>query len=188
MTLAGAHISDPLPLRPQPTGDQASEILKVQQALLAKAQAGAFPKNAVPFWHSMTVDENLNVGTAQMYVAWAEKLVRLADARIQVEAPTAELQVLRIGRGGLASFPGEVFMELGLRIRKAFHDKPVMVAGYTNGSIGYIPTQEAFAEGGYEATSAQRVRVIPIAVDGGDRLTDQVIGLMNDIFENGRSG
>mgnify|MGYP001446487173 CR=1 FL=1 len=32
-----------------------------------------------------------------------------------------------------------------------------MAAGNTNGSIGYIPTAEAYPEGGYEVTHACRV-------------------------------
>ena len=38
------------------------------------------------------------------------------------------------------------------RIKAAFPGLPVMAAGYANGSLGYIPTREAFAEKGYEIT------------------------------------
>jgi hypothetical protein len=36
------------------------------------------------------------------------------------------------------------------------------VSGYTNGSAGYLPTAEAFAEGGYEVETAS-----PFAADAG---------------------
>jgi hypothetical protein len=187
-TLLGRCICDPLPLWPQPDGDGANEVLAAQRALLEKAKAGGFPKNPFPFWHSMTVDENLSVAGAESYVAWAETLARLAESNISVEAPGAEVQVLRIGRGGIASYPGEVFMELGLRVKEAFKDRPVMVAGYSNGSVGYIPTKEAFREGGYEVTSAQRASLIPISPEGGDLLTDQAIALLGEAFGVGRAG
>lgn len=188
VSLVGRNVRDSLPLWSQPDGDLASEILKTQRELLEKAKAGDFPKNPFPFWHSMTVDENLSVGGAESYVVWAEKVVRLAEAGVVVDAPDAEIQAMRIGRGGIASYPGELFMELGLRVKEAFKDRPVMVASYTNGNVGYIPTNEAFAEGGYEVTSAQRARLIPIAENGGEVLTEQAIGLLNDIFQNGRFG
>ena len=90
---------------------------------------------------------------------------------------------MRIGQGGIASMPGEIFMELGQRIKEAFPSRPVLVAGYTNGSVGYIPTREAFEEQGYEVTVAQRARLIPIAEDGGEVLTDQAISLQKELFE-----
>jgi len=44
-----------------------------------------------------------------------------------------------------------------MRIKAAAPFPHPLVAGYTNGSIGYIPTVEAYDEGGYEVTHACRV-------------------------------
>ncbi len=183
--LSGSKWNEMLPLWKQPDLGGAKEILSQQKSLLARAEAGDFPPNAFPFWHSMTVDENLSVPIAESYVSWAEKLVSLAEANLLVEAPEAEVQVLRIGQGGIASMPGEIFMAFGQQIKESFADHPIMVAGYTNGSLGYIPTQEAFAEAGYEVTVAQRARLIPIAEEGGELLTQWLVGLLEEAFVGG---
>ena len=98
-------------------------------------------------------------------------------------APEAEVQALRIGSGGIGSLPGEAFMELGQRIRGAFPDRPVLVAAYTNGSLGYIPTREAFSELGYEVTVAQRWRTIPIAEGGGEELADRAVAVLEEVLD-----
>ena len=81
--------------------------------------------------------------------------------------------------------PGEIFMELGQRIKETFADRPIFIAGYTNGSVGYIPTKEAFGEKGYEVTVAQRARLIPIAEEGGDTLTEWAIRLLQGLLKGG---
>jgi len=59
-----------------------------------------------------------------------------------------EIQVIRIGEAAFVAIPGELFAELGLAIKKG--GKYVFVVGYANDYQGYIPTREAYAEGGYE--------------------------------------
>ena len=46
--------------------------------------------------------------------------------------------------------PGELFVEIGLAIRSNSPVKFTMVVGYAEDAIGYIPTDRAFEEGGYE--------------------------------------
>ncbi len=68
----------------------------------------------------------------------------------------AEVQVLRIGGVYLVGLPGEVFLEIGRRAQQAVAGavglpaERVLVQGYSNGSIGYVPTAAAIPEGGYE--------------------------------------
>ena len=68
----------------------------------------------------------------------------------------AEVQVLRLGSAYLVGLPGEVFVEIGYRAQHAVADAlaiptdRVLVQGYSNGSIGYVPTAAAILEGGYE--------------------------------------
>lgn len=50
--------------------------------------------------------------------------------------------------------PGEPFIEYQLLAQKVSGDIPVCVAGYGDGGIGYIPTEAAFLQGGYEPTVA----------------------------------
>lgn len=62
----------------------------------------------------------------------------------------ARIMALRIGPVGLVGMPGEIFVELA---REVQHDAPLEIVrtiGLSNGGMGYIPTAEAFAQGGYE--------------------------------------
>lgn len=49
-----------------------------------------------------------------------------------------------------ASFPYELFSEIGMRIDKACKTKSVLSLSNTNGSEGYFITQDAICRGGYE--------------------------------------
>jgi len=50
--------------------------------------------------------------------------------------------------------PGEPFIEYQLAAQKIAGATPVCVAGYGDGGPGYIPTESAFVQGGYEPTVA----------------------------------
>jgi len=90
---------------------------------------------------------------------YADLLVKRARERAagpeQPRELTAELQAMRIGGCVLLSFPGELFVEIGLGIQRDSPFQPTFVLGYTSGYIGYLPTAAAFDKGGYEAVSAR---------------------------------
>ena len=58
--------------------------------------------------------------------------------------------VIAIGDIVLASFPYELFSEIGMRIDRAIKTKSVLSLSNTNGSEGYFITQDAICRGGYE--------------------------------------
>ena len=53
------------------------------------------------------------------------------------------------------TFPGELFHEIGQTIKSSMHTANTYIVGYSNGSLGYMPTQKAYGEGGYEPWSAK---------------------------------
>lgn len=67
----------------------------------------------------------------------------------------AEIQGMRIGSFVLVTFPGEPFAEVGLRIKKQSPFPHTFVAGYSNGSVGYAPTADAYDKEAYEDALAQ---------------------------------
>jgi neutral ceramidase len=69
----------------------------------------------------------------------------------------AELSAWRVGDVGLVFTPGEIFTETGMRVKQHSPISQTCFAGYTDGSIGYVPVPEAYPEGGYEVTHACRV-------------------------------
>lgn len=67
-----------------------------------------------------------------------------------------EVQVIALGRElAFVSLPGEIFVELGLAIKQASPFRHTIIAELANGSIGYVPTKRAYAEGNYEPISAR---------------------------------
>jgi neutral ceramidase len=62
----------------------------------------------------------------------------------------AEIAALRIGEAAFLFLPGEPFVETGLAIRRQSPFRRLFTVGYVGDTIGYIPTNQAFDEGGYE--------------------------------------
>jgi hypothetical protein len=62
----------------------------------------------------------------------------------------AEISGVRIGDLAIVAIPGEVFARTGIKIKEISSLANTIVAGYSNGGLGYLPPDEAFDEGGYE--------------------------------------
>jgi neutral ceramidase len=65
-----------------------------------------------------------------------------------------ELQAARIGDAMFLAVPAEVFVEIGLELKRRVTHKTYIV-GIANGYIGYFPTQTAYPAGGYEVVSSK---------------------------------
>ncbi|MBS7649027.1 MAG: neutral/alkaline non-lysosomal ceramidase N-terminal domain-containing protein [Candidatus Bathyarchaeia archaeon] len=61
-----------------------------------------------------------------------------------------EIQGFRIGDFLAILLPGEIFVDLGLMIKSYSQADVTMVIGCANELLGYVPTEDAFDEGGYE--------------------------------------
>jgi hypothetical protein len=78
------------------------------------------------------------------------------------------IQAIRLGSALILTFPGEVFLEHAQDALRGLPVESAMVFGLANDYVGYIPTREAFSEGGYEVkTSFVSSRFDPSA---GERL------------------
>ena len=80
------------------------------------------------------------------------------ETRDMAKAPDAvpvRVQVFRIGDVGIVQIPCEVFVEIGLEIKKKSPLKPTFVVSLANGYAGYLPTPEHHKLGGYETWRAK---------------------------------
>lgn len=69
---------------------------------------------------------------------------------------SVDLQSIRLGDAALTSFPGEVFVEIGLEVKHRSPFAKTLVIGVANGrSGGYLPTRETYNEGDYEVVAAK---------------------------------
>lgn len=78
---------------------------------------------------------------------YADRTVRVNGYPQRGKIP---LQALRIGDVGIGTIPTEVFVEVGLEMKKRSPFKPTFVMSLTHGYFGYLPTPEQHKLGGYE--------------------------------------
>ncbi|MHB1036875.1 MAG: neutral/alkaline non-lysosomal ceramidase N-terminal domain-containing protein [Pirellulales bacterium] len=76
------------------------------------------------------------------------------DAATGGESAEFNLTVGRVGDVAVVGLGGEVFNEIGAAIKKASPFPHTFVITHCNGAAGYLPTKEAYPEGGYEVQSS----------------------------------
>lgn len=87
-----------------------------------------------------------------------------------------EVQVFRIGEElAIVGLPGEVFVELGLAIKKASPFKTTLIIELANSHIAYVPTREAFSQGSYETVNSR------LAPGGGELMVESAVRLLNEL-------
>lgn len=86
---------------------------------------------------------------------WARDCLQVAGTP-QPAAQPFELQGLRIGDVTFVGLEGEIFVDYQLDF-EAIEGTQVVLCGFTNGCIGYVPTAEEYPAGGYEVDQAYRV-------------------------------
>jgi neutral ceramidase len=87
---------------------------------------------------------------------WAETVLDQMDRGIELmtSAPV-HVQALRIGdEFAFVAMAGEVCVEIGLRVKQIIGDGPRFAIGYTNRSMGYIPSKSIHPFGGYEVNGS----------------------------------
>ena len=71
------------------------------------------------------------------------------------------VQTLRIGDVAISTQGAEVFQGIGLAVKASSPARLTLFAGYTGGMIGYLPTAEEHARGGYEVDLAPYLYKLP---------------------------
>jgi hypothetical protein len=117
-------------------------------------------KLSIPLKKRMDLSE-----AKRMFEAYKDKTVNLSgmmkkhfedviqsyeNGFVDKEVLEVEQTLIALGDIVFASFPYELFSEIGMRIDKAFKNKSVLSLSNTNGSEGYFITGDACCRGGYE--------------------------------------
>ncbi|HOL66263.1 MAG TPA: hypothetical protein PKX93_02240 [bacterium] len=129
-----------------------------------------------------TVDQEKRIATS----GWPAEVWQIF--RDEVEALRREgkkedravLQAWRIGDVAFASLPGELFVEWGLKIKKESPfpwTYPVELGG---DYLGYLVTERAWQEGGYEALIARSARP---SVEGVAMLVETVLKMLHHLHQ-----
>ena len=75
----------------------------------------------------------------------------------------AKVAAVRLGPVGFVGLPGEMFAEIGLQIKKRSPFETTVTVELANDWVGYVPTERAFEEGGYETELARSSKLTPQA-------------------------
>ncbi len=108
---------------------------------------------------------------------FARRIMGLYDVQHQPDA--VEVMAIRIGDLAVVGLPGEVFCELGMEIKRQSPATHTMVIELANDAIGYLPTPEAFDQGGYEPMPGS-TKYQP---DAGGRLVASALEQLNELFQ-----
>lgn len=167
-------------------------------AMLAETVAAAVPKLTAVAQPSLlvrraVVDGPLQKTTAEQVARARERMAKIGSREMpfleQVETAKIvdlalrktdsiplEVQAIRLSRDvAIVTLPGEVFVELGLAIKRASQFKTTLVIELANDDPNYIPTKRAFAEGSYETVNS---RVVP---GSGEAMVEAATRLLNDL-------
>lgn len=91
---------------------------------------------------------------SQPIVARNRPSFTVAFARRCAEGLPILLSALHVNDISLVHLPSETFLEYQLRAQECVPDRRVAVAGYGDGGPWYLPTAEAYPQGGYEVSVA----------------------------------
>jgi len=85
----------------------------------------------------------------------AGEVSRIAELKRELLFQKVPVSVLCIGKAGFVGYGGEPFTRYAANAREVGAPMYIITACLTNGGQGYLPTKEAFDEGGYEAGSSR---------------------------------
>lgn len=101
------------------------------------------------------------------------ELARRVEGRSELAIP---VQVIATPNVAFLAAPVEIFSKTGRTLKQESPFATTLVSGYSNGTMGYLPTAEAHAEGGYE------VEASPFGVEAADRFVDASLALLREAF------
>jgi neutral ceramidase len=87
---------------------------------------------------------------------WAKTMAKMAAEGPAPREKEVILQAVRIGDLAISALQVEPFVETGIAIRTQSPFRHTITLGYTNGCKGYLPTADAYPEGGYEVIDSTR--------------------------------
>ncbi|MBQ0819839.1 neutral/alkaline non-lysosomal ceramidase N-terminal domain-containing protein [Microvirga sp. HBU67558] len=109
------------------------------------------------------------------WIAWATEM-----AGHPLEPVEARVSVLNWGGVPIVAFPGEIFAETALQIRRSISRTPSFIIGFAEDNPGYIPPASEYAFGGYEIDEAHRYYGQPATFASGsaEALANAAIALL----------
>jgi len=158
-----------MPLKAFPTLEEAKRAVEEKKALLSQYGDEELPEHMGGLRGELI--------HAQYRVSVIEGLsAHQFKEDLKQRRMATEMQVLTVGDAALVMLPGEIFAEIGLEIKERSPFERTFVIGYANDyGVSYVPTAQAYEEGGYEPNWA---KVAP----GADRVVvEEAMGLLSAV-------
>lgn len=179
--LADSAVAVHATLRPAPSDRvwAAAEVLALARkplpdpgAARRAAEAAAVASSRAIRSVGLSADATYHAAVAAAYA----DLIALQAADPARDGPV-KVRISALGLGPLThvGVQGELFVELGQRIRAELGDDRTAIAALSDGTVGYIPTAAAFDEGGYEPNASV------LRPGEGERLADAVVALVRAV-------
>ncbi len=118
------------------------------------------------------------------HLNWAEAML----ARGSLDGWThsaGEVWAMRVGDCAVVGMPGEIFSEIGHAVRIGSPFTTTLVAGYSQGILGYVSTPAEYVHGGYEPAVAHRGydHPAPFAPEAADLLITTATDLLTRLAQ-----
>ena len=118
-------------------------------------------------------EEKVKAQSGSLYDYGLLRLKESLPAEIQTE-----VMALRVGEGVLAGVPAEYFIEYQIALKEQSPHPFTFLAALANDWVGYVPTRDAFGEGGYEAKLALWSKLAP---ECGDRVYEALLNATESV-------
>lgn len=115
-------------------------------------------------------------------VRHAKAMLRLYDERNPIVRYPYPVQAIQVGKDlTLVALGGEVVVDYDLRIKREFGGKGIIVAGYSNDVMSYIPSLRVLKEGGYEADDSMIYYGLPGPYD--EQVEDRIMTTVRQVMK-----
>jgi neutral ceramidase len=115
-------------------------------------------------------------------VRHAKAMLRMYDNPSFMRRYPYPVQALQFGKDlTVVALGGEVVVDYVLRIKREFGSKGIIVAGYSNDVMSYIPSLRVLKEGGYEANDSMIYYGLPGPYD--EQVEDHVITTVHQVLK-----
>lgn len=93
------------------------------------------------------------------------------------------MEATAIGPVAIVPLPGEIFAETSLRLRHYSPFQHTLAASLTDNCLGYFPTRESLARGGYEPWVGKAFGAYLLADGVDDVLVKESLGVLNELHQ-----
>ena len=131
-------------------------------------------------WEESTFCRDLCRGETPQAETFARRRYDPEETAVRTRGATVcpvEIQALSFGDTVLCTNPAELFVVFGIEIRKRSPFRVTLVSELTNGYCGYVGTEEAFDQQGYE--THRTVYTCRLAKTAGRQLTETSVAMLN---------